>query len=225
MLFQKSPFKVIGGENTSNRLPSPNQKTELKKLPPHDKTEKKNSTKTTQPSNELQSAVRKRATPCPYCRKILSRSDGLRPHILALHPGQKVPVRVTSSPIQPPKGGPVRVTSSPIQPPKGGPVRVTSSPIQPPKGGENGAVVKPKKKKEDKSSVKKSRSAPSVKSNVVAPKKTNAPSEPGKGRHCMLSCLHCLKSVLWIRIRIGSVFPIRIRIHACKCRIKCRQKV
>ena len=195
MLFQKSPFKVIGGENTSNRLPSPNQKTELKKLPPHDKTEKKTSTKTTQPSNELQSAVRKRATPCPYCRKILSRSDGLRPHILALHPGQKVPVRVTSSPIQPPKGG------------------------------ENGAVVKPKKKKEDKSSVKKSRSAPSVKSNVVAPKKTNAPSEPGKGRHCMLSCFHCLKSVLWIRIRIGSVFPIRIRIHACKCRIKCRQKV
>jgi hypothetical protein len=45
---------------------------------------------------------RGRPTPCPYCQKIFSRSDVIRPHIMAVHPGEKVPIRVTSSPVVPP---------------------------------------------------------------------------------------------------------------------------
>ena len=45
--------------------------------------------------------VRGRPTPCPYCHKLFSRSDAIRPHVLAIHPKKKVPIRVTSSPVVP----------------------------------------------------------------------------------------------------------------------------
>ena len=40
-------------------------------------------------------------TPCPYCDVILSRTDSLKPHIVAKHPGQKIPVKIVSSVICP----------------------------------------------------------------------------------------------------------------------------
>lgn len=45
---------------------------------------------------------RDRPTPCPYCEKILSRTDTLKPHILSQHPGKKVPIKIVSTPV---KGG------------------------------------------------------------------------------------------------------------------------
>ncbi len=64
---------------------SPNNKTKLK----------------TDPNRKGEGVVtgRGRPTPCPYCQKIFSRSDVIRPHIMAVHPGEKVPIRVTSSPV------------------------------------------------------------------------------------------------------------------------------
>ena len=36
-------------------------------------------------------------TPCPYCKKVLSRRSSLQPHIIAQHPGKKVPVKIVSN--------------------------------------------------------------------------------------------------------------------------------
>ena len=42
-------------------------------------------------------------TPCPYCDSILSRTDNLKPHIIAKHPGQKLPVKIVSTNLSPKK--------------------------------------------------------------------------------------------------------------------------
>jgi hypothetical protein len=97
--FQKSPLKVIGSENIRNLPDASATKPTLKKSP-NNKTKHK-----TDPNSKKGEGVvtgRGRPTPCPYCQKIFSRSDVIRPHIMAVHPGEKVPIRVTSSPVVPP---------------------------------------------------------------------------------------------------------------------------
>jgi uncharacterized Zn-finger protein len=97
--FQKSPLKVIGSENIRNLPDASATKPTLKKSP-NNKTKLK-----TDPKRKGEGVVtgRGRPTPCPYCQKIFSRSDVIRPHIMAVHPGEKVPIRVTSSPVVPPQ--------------------------------------------------------------------------------------------------------------------------
>ncbi len=92
--FQKSPLKVIGSENIRNLPDTSTAKPTLKKSP-------NNKTKHKTDANRKGEGVtgRGRPTPCPYCQKIFSRSDVIRPHIMAVHPGEKVPIRVTSSPV------------------------------------------------------------------------------------------------------------------------------
>jgi hypothetical protein len=128
LLFQKKPLNVSGATNILPKsLPhQANQKTDVAKLA-HQKTDSPKSAKTKTPQlseNKMSPKGRNRPTPCPYCHKILSRTDGLRPHILSLHPGQKVPVRVTSSPVVANPG-----TSAP-PPVAASPVRVKSSPVK-----------------------------------------------------------------------------------------------
>ncbi len=93
--FQKSPLKVIGSENIRNLPDASATKPTLKKSP-NNKAKLK-----TDPNRKGEGVVtgRGRPTPCPYCHKIFSRSDVIRPHIMAVHPGEKVPIRVTSSPV------------------------------------------------------------------------------------------------------------------------------
>jgi hypothetical protein len=88
-------LKVIGSENIRNLPDTSATKPTLKKSP-NNKTKLK-----TDPNRKGEGVVtgRGRPTPCPYCQKIFSRSDVIRPHIMAVHPGEKVPIRVTSSPV------------------------------------------------------------------------------------------------------------------------------
>jgi hypothetical protein len=88
-------LKVIGSENIRNLPDTSTAKPALKKSP-NNKTKHK-----TDPNSKKGEGVtgRGRPTPCPYCQKIFSRSDVIRPHIMAVHPGEKVPIRVTSSPV------------------------------------------------------------------------------------------------------------------------------
>ena len=59
--------------------------------------------KLTNSNTEVKKKSRASPTPCPYCDSILSRTDNLKPHIIAKHPGQKLPVKIVSTNLSPKK--------------------------------------------------------------------------------------------------------------------------